>query len=159
MLFRSALTPLASALNARFEAVRDRLMADYIAVAPTDIWLRQGDKHSQMVIRAKSRDMVGSTVRLNTVSLFISNVNTDGDLEFSRRIEAKEARLVGKDWRLTGAREATPGAGAVNYDSLIIPSTLDARAALARFAPPTTIPFWGLPAFISRTEQIGRAHV
>jgi lipopolysaccharide export system permease protein len=150
-----ALNPLASVSNARFETLRDNLMSNYLTVAPSDIWLRQGDKHSQMVIRARSRDMVGPNVRLNGVSLFISTVNAQGDLEFSRRIEAQEARLVGKDWRLTGAKEATPGAGAVNYDSLVIPSTLDARAALARFAPPTTIPFWGLPNIISRTEQAG----
>ena len=150
-----ALNPLASALNAQFERSRDALMRNYLTVAPTDIWLRQGDKRTQMVIRAKARDEIDGTVRLRGVSLFISNVGPKGDLQFSRRVEAEEARLVGENWKLTGAREAAPGAEAIRYDSLVIPSTLDSRSALERFASPTAIPFWKLPGVIASTEQAG----
>jgi len=37
-------------------------------------------------------------------------------------------------WLLTGAREATPGAEAIGYDTLSIPSSLDGRNALERYA-------------------------
>ncbi len=150
-----ALNPLASSLNAQFERNRDAMMSNYLVVAPTDIWLRQGDKRTQMVIRARGRDSVNGAVRLSGVSLFVSTVGPRGDLEFSRRIEADEARLVDGNWKLTGAREASPGASSVKYDSLVIPSTLDARAALEKFASPTAIPFWGLPRMIAQTEQAG----
>jgi lipopolysaccharide export system permease protein len=150
-----ALNPLASSLNAQFERQREAVMSNYLVVAPTDIWLRQGDKNTQIVIRARSRDSVNGSVRLSGVSLFISTVGPKGDLEFSRRVEAKEARLIDGNWKLTGAREASPGGNAINYDSLVIPSTLDARAALEKFASPSAIPFWGLPSMINKTEQSG----
>ena len=41
------LNPLASALNARFETERSRMMANYLGDQPQDIWLRQGDESGE----------------------------------------------------------------------------------------------------------------
>ena len=56
---------------------------------------------------------------------------------------------------LTGAREATPGAEAIGYDTLSIPTSLDGRNALERYASPKAVPFWSLWGAITRTEQAG----
>ena len=47
-----ALNPAAAALSARFELDRARLMENYLTDAPKEVWLRQGDERTQMVIHA-----------------------------------------------------------------------------------------------------------
>ena len=103
----TALNPLTASMNAVFENNRTGMLENYLKTAPRVLWLRQGDGHNQIVIRAVSRDRVDGAVRLKGVSLFIFSPNANGLMEFSRRIEASEARLTSGFWRLTGVREAS----------------------------------------------------
>ncbi|WP_374468608.1 LptF/LptG family permease [Phenylobacterium sp.] len=151
----TAVNPLAAALNARFEGERARLMENYLGDAPEDIWLRQGDERTQIVIHARDRDTVDGTVRLRRVSLFVYQKSPSGTLEFKRRLEAGEARLMPGFWQLKDVREATAGESSVRSDSLSIRSALDAESAMERFASPEAIAFWRLPAAIRMTEQAG----
>ena len=151
----AVLNPLAASLNARFENDRARLMENYLGDTPKDVWLRQGDDKNQIVIHARSRDTVDGTVRLRGVSLFVYQKNNAGAPEFKRRLEAAEARLMPGFWQLKDVREATAGESSVRSDSLSIRSTLDAEAAMERFASPDAIAFWRLPAAIRLTEQAG----
>jgi lipopolysaccharide export system permease protein len=150
-----ALDPIAATLSARFEADRAKMMSNYLGDIPKDIWLRQGDEHTQMVIHAKSRDTVQGEVRLRGVSLFIYQKNKAGQPEFKRRLEAAEALLRPGFWQLRDVREASAGESSVRSDSLSLRSTLDSEAAVERFASPDTIAFWRLPAAIRLTEQAG----
>lgn len=147
--------PMAAALNARFESERARVMENYLGDQAKGVWLRQGDDQTQIVIHAKSRDMRGGSVRLTGVSLFIYEKDESGAPVFRRRLEATEAELLPGYWRLKNVQEATAGASAVRSDSLSIRSTLDAEAAVERFASPEAIAFWRLPAAIRLTEQAG----
>jgi len=149
------LNPLAAALNASFDAERARLMANYLGDQPKDIWLRQGDDTSQIVIHAKARDARQGAVTLRGVSLFIYEKNAKGTPEFRRRLEAGEATLMPGFWRLRDVREATAGDSSIRSDSLTIRSTLDAEAAMERLASPEAIAFWRLPKAIQLTEQAG----
>jgi lipopolysaccharide export system permease protein len=152
----AVINPLAAALNAEFEQQRARLMENYLGDTPKDIWLRQGDEHSQIVIHAKTRDTVAGSVRLRGVSLFIFEKNRkSGAPEFRRRLEAAEARLMPGFWQLKDVREAGAGETSVRSDSLSIRSTLDAEGAMERFASPDAIAFWKLPGAIRATEQAG----
>lgn len=155
LLTITLLNPLTTAMTARFEAERDHLMNGYLKDAPRGTWLRQGDDKTQIVIRARGRDLVDGSVRLRGVSLFVYTLNKKGVMDFTRRIEANEARLEPGFWRLTGVREATPGAGAIRSDSLSIPSNLDDRTASERFNTPQAVALWRLPATIKRTEDAG----
>jgi lipopolysaccharide export system permease protein len=149
------INPITSMMNARFEQERDALTDGFTQKAGAGTWIRQGDAQTQIVIHAQDHDQTFGVLRLKQVSLFISTPNRAQGLQFSRRIEASEARLFPGFWQLTGAREATPGAEALSYDSLSIPSSLDARAALERFASPKAVSFWGLARAITATEQAG----
>ena len=149
------LSPIASTMNAAYEHARARLIQGGRPNDEGQTWLRQGDLQNQVVIRARSRDFDRGTLRLKGVSLFISTQGKGQSVQFSRRIEASEARLMPGYWLLSGAHEATPGAEALAYDTLSIPSTLTASAALERFAQPNTISFWNLWTAIKRTEQAG----
>jgi lipopolysaccharide export system permease protein len=155
LITATALNPLAAMLNAQFERSRAVYLEGYSASSPKQIWLRQGDARNEMIIRAKGYDQQGGVVRLEDVSLFIYSRDEHGALQFSRRVEADEARLNAGFWRLTGVREATPGAGSIRSEGLSIPSTLDSQAALERFTTPEAIAFWRLPQAIAQTEAAG----
>ncbi len=147
--------PLAAAFSARYESERANLMENYLTDVPDEVWLRQGDERTQMVIHAKARDTVEGRVRLKGVSLFVYQKNKNGIPEFKRRLEAAEARLYPGYWKLTNVREATAGESSVQSDSLSIRSSLDAESAMERFAAPESVAFWRLPAAIRLTEQAG----
>jgi lipopolysaccharide export system permease protein len=150
----TVLNPAASVMNARFETMRAEMTQGYVSTVPRAVWLRQGDSHNQIVIRANQR-VAGGGLVLRGVSLFISTRAPDGSVQFSRRIEAAQAELMPGYWLLTGAQEATPGAAAYHFDTLTIPSSLNGDSALERFASPKAVPFWGLWQAITRTEQAG----
>jgi lipopolysaccharide export system permease protein len=155
MVAVGGLNPLSAALNARFELQRARLMENYLGDQPKDIWLRQGDEKTQIVIHARDRDAKRGTVTLHGVSLFIYEKNERGQPEFRRRLEAGEATLLPGYWRLKNVREATAGDSSIRSDTLSIRSTLDEEAAMERLASPETIAFWRLPKAIQLTEQAG----
>ena len=147
------LNPLAAGMNSLFENARASLTPQETSSA-RHIWLRQGDSRTQVVIGASSRTGAGGVV-LKDVSLFVYTVDEHGSPAFSRRIEATQARLMKGYWLLRDARDATPGAKALHYDSLSIPTNLDDRTALERYASPQSMSFWTLPRAISRIEEAG----
>jgi lipopolysaccharide export system permease protein len=150
-----ALNPVAAALASRFEVDRAKMMDNYLGDVPKDVWLRQGDERTQMVIHAKARDTVAGLVRLRGVSIFVYQKNKAGQPEFKRRLEAADATLRPGFWDLHDVREAGAGESSVRSESLTIRSTLDSEAAVERFASPEAIAFWKLPAAIRATEQAG----
>jgi lipopolysaccharide export system permease protein len=153
VLVVTVLNPGASKLNARFERRQSTILSGYLVEPPKPVWLRQGDGQTQVIIRARANQ--GPGVFLKDVWLEVYKADDQGALQFSRRIDAATARLVPGELRLTKVREATAGQPAVTYETLSIPSTLDADTALAAFAPPQAVPFWSLPGLIARTEAAG----
>ncbi len=151
------LNPLAANLNGRYEDARTSIEEGQPGHAgePSAIWLRQGDEHTQIVIHARSHDMHGGIVHLHGVSLFVQNVTAGGVLQFTRRIEAAEARLDPGFWRLSDVHEAKPGTDSVRSETLSIPSTLDRHTAMEKFASKDAIGFWRLPETIARAESAG----
>ncbi|MDE2488703.1 MAG: LPS export ABC transporter permease LptG [Alphaproteobacteria bacterium] len=151
----TVLNPVAAALNGRYEDDRAAVMRNYLGDVPQDVWLRQGDQHTQIVIHAKARDTVKGFVRLRGVSLFIYTKSPTGAPIFRQRIEASEARLMPGFWQLKDVREAAAGQNSVHSDTLSIRSSLDAESAMERLASPEAISFWRLPTAIRLTEQAG----
>ena len=147
--------PVAASLSAQFESRRAALMENYLTDAPKEVWMRQGDERTQIVIHAKARDTVAGRVHLKGVSLYVYQNNAKGIPEFKRRLEAAQAELLPGFWRLTDVREAMAGESSVRSDSLSIRSSLDAESAMERFASPDAIAFWRLPTAIRLTEQAG----
>jgi len=150
----TVLNPAAADLNGRFEDAKAAIDQGR-AGNPGSIWLRQGDQHTQIVIHAAQHDMSGGGVHLQQVSLFLQTLTAKGELQFTRRIEAAEARLDPGFWRLSDVREATPGAGSVRSETLSIPSTLDRRTAMEKFAARDTVGFWALPETIQHADSAG----
>ena len=149
----AVLNPLAAAMNSAFEQTRAALNPDAPASARR-IWLKQSDEHSQVIIGAASRTGVGG-VSLKDATFFVYRVPARGAPTFAYRIEASQARLMHGFWRLSDAKEAAPGGRAVRHASLDLPSNLDDRTALERYASPQSISFWTLPRAVARIEESG----
>jgi lipopolysaccharide export system permease protein len=147
------LNPIASALSDVYTRVETQMVEGDNAQHNKALWLRQGDRHTQVIIRAATQ--LGAGVQLRDVVLFVYKIDADGAFQFSRRIEADQARLVNHRWVLSGVKEANPGAEATQVDEVTLPSTLNQRTALERFSSPQAVPFWSLPGMIARTERAG----
>ena len=146
-----ALNPVAALMSNQFERVKAQLTGANLS--DKTIWLRQGDKSRQVIIRAKSNQ--GPGVHLKGVSFFIYDQEPDGGLKFSSRIEASDAVLKHRQWIVSGARTGAPNAPAGAISTLTLPSTLSENNALERFTSPLAIPSWELPSMIRRTEAAG----
>jgi lipopolysaccharide export system permease protein len=150
-----ALNPAAAALNARFEDRRAALAQNGDSGARQELWLRQAEDGNQVVIHARAHDTFRGAIRLKGVSIFIQSADGADQMSYSRRIEAAEAILTPGFWRLRNVREATPGAGVVRSEQLMIPSTLDRRTAMEKFVAPSAVGFWDLPGTIRAAELAG----
>ena len=147
------LNPLASLTDAAFARLDTSLTSVPGEVTDKALWLRQGDRHTQIIIRANSQ--TGEGVNLRDVTLFVYRLDPNGASHFSRRIEAATAELRDRQWLLTGVKEAGPGGQALNIPAVTIASTLNERTALQHFASAQDAPFWSLPFIIGRTEREG----
>ncbi len=148
------LNPAAAALNAEFEVRKAAVMEGYLVEAPRAVWLREGDRRGQAIIRA-ARRLPGAAVRLADASFFIYGLDARGGLRFTRRIDAARADLTAGAWRLTDALEGAPGAAAVHYDTLVLPSALKPEALRSTEQNAQAAPFWSLPGLIRATERAG----
>jgi lipopolysaccharide export system permease protein len=145
--------PAAARLNAAFEDERAALNEGQSS--RSELWLRQARDGEQIVIHARAHDTVGGAIRLNGVSMFVQSADPNGQLTFSRRIEAEQATLMPGYWRLNGVRETLPGSTSMRSEQLSIPSTLDRRTAMEKFVPPGAVGFWDLPQTIRAADIAG----
>ncbi|MEM0987208.1 MAG: LptF/LptG family permease [Pseudomonadota bacterium] len=155
------LNPLGAHLTSRFEDTRAQLLREGgAAAAPitTDIWLRQGDGLSQIVIHAERLEDNGAVladVKLLEEERIYRNGSPTDDYRFVRRIDAKRVRITDGFLQLEDLVENVPGQVQVQRDFLTIPTNLDGGQLLDKFASPNTIGFWDLPSFIGQTSAAG----
>lgn len=149
------LNPVTASLTDRFERERGAISAGATTAEPKAVWLRQGDEHSQTVIHARSRANVRPAVVLKDVTFYMFNLAPNGDMNFSRRIEAREAQLTAGAWRLIEVDEAMPGAGARRYETMLVPTLIADGRDVEQFSSPDAVSFWDLPRTIQQTERAG----
>lgn len=150
----AALNPVAAWLAGRYEASASGLLATGPSdPKPDTVWLREGAERQQVVIRAARRE--ADSARLDDVSMFFYRRDSAGRLDFSHRIDARQAELKPGGWELRDARESRRGQIARTFAVVTVPSTLDPQSAFRRFASPTSAPFWVLPGLIRRIQDAG----
>jgi lipopolysaccharide export system permease protein len=147
----TAANPLAVALNGRFETVQSQLLEGGEESKPQEVWLSQSEAREQILLHAADRNELGT--RLFDVSVRFYVKDDNGGLVFVRRLDAERADLVRSAWRLSGVRLGVPGQRATFAPTASVPTTLDAKAVLERFANPRTVSFWDLPVRIEHAEN------
>ena len=144
--------PMSAAMVSRYEQMDAKYLrgkSSLLALSTSGIWLRQGDGENQSVIHAQ---------RLNQENLTLYEViifrYEENDL-FVGRIDADEARLKVGHWELVGAVLTGPDQPAQFIDRYELPTELTFSHIEDSFAPPETLSFWALPAFIEVLESSG----
>ena len=168
VLMVTVLDPLATRLNADFEANRARLLGN---TTPTNsgVWLSQGDlqaganeapsalptTNQQAIIHGRRVVNRGQALENVTFWYFRPGAGGPSDREFTHRIDAKRAELTPGFWQLTGVVENRLGGEIQRTESLALPTNLSGDTLLSRFASSKTIPFWDLPSFIQAGKAAG----
>ena len=147
--------PIASAMQASYEKLDNRILrlgGDPMSLSNGGLWLRQGDASGgQTIIHGEK--LTSPDLLLRSVSLFFLNRRS----EFTARVEARSARLVGGYWLIEDGQRFRAGEPAETIGELRLPTTLTSSKIEESLASPDTMSFWELPGFISLLEQSGFA--
>ncbi len=149
--------PIVAGTLKQFEARSGALKGEssVLSIGSSGLWLRQGNREGQTVIRAQSANLDGTA--LNEVT-FIKFTPEGGLVQ---RVDATSAILNDGAWTLASAKlweldgEQTPEASATLHDTLTISSSLTPDQIRDSFGTPASIPIWELPAFIDRLRTAG----
>ena len=151
------LNPMVAATSKQYEIQSNRFASgntNVLSISQEGLWLRQGSKSGQTVIRASRANLDGT--RLFDVT-FITFAPNEGPTE---RIEAKSADLIKGLWRLQDAKRwsfagTNPELTATTSATLDIPTDLTRAGIRDSFGTPSAIPIWELPQFIDSLETAG----
>lgn len=154
----AAFNPIVAATQKQYDTERARIsgVASTLSVSAEGLWLRQGTREGQTVIRANRANFDG------TILFGVTFLGYDGQGQPTFRIEADRAELVTGAWSIAGAKEwrfdseaVIPEVDAFETDRMSLASNLTRAQILDSFGTPSTIPIWELPGFISRLEAAG----
>ena len=150
--------PIVAATQKQYETMTARIsgVASTLSVSAEGLWLRQGTRQGQTVIRASKANLDG------TVLFDVTFLGYDGEGQPTYRIEAERAALTQGAWTITNAKEWRFDTGTVipEVDSFETPqmslaSNLTRSQIRDSFGTPSAIPIWELPGFIARLETAG----
>lgn len=150
----AAFNPLASAMVSRYEhleATHMRGKKSFLALSPAGLWLRQSSEEGQSVVHAKGYLQQGLDVELRDVIVF----EYKGADRFIGRIDADSARLEDGFWHIRNAWVLTPEEPPRFEKEHWLETDLTLGRIQDSFAPPETMSFWDLPAFIDMLEEAG----
>jgi len=150
----TVVNPLGAVLLKR----QQRMEATYTAHRPAvssvgeqGLWLREVTDGDVAVIHA--RKVRGQGRELRDVTIY----RYDGRSKFESRIDAARAELRDGHWVLHDVRTAEPGEATRRTPRREVTTSLTPRDIYNSFAPPETISFWSLPAFIAQLQRAGFA--
>ena len=144
--------PLSAAMVSRYEQMDAKYLrgkSSLLALSPSGIWLRQNEGGTQSVIHAQRLSQEDLT--LHDVIIFQFQEND----QFVGRIDANQALLEEGRWLLRDALLTGPDQPAQFKDSYELSTNLTFNQIEDSFAPPETLSFWALPAFIEVLEASG----
>ncbi|MSO53734.1 MAG: LPS export ABC transporter permease LptG [Rhodospirillales bacterium] len=147
-------SPLAAALLSKYERLETTLIKGHgnvFALSDTGFWLRQSVGNIQSVIHASFIVPQGIDFELHDVDILI----TENQDKFSGRIWAEKARLQDGFWRLETVRVYQPDKPPRLEAKYWLETDLTLAKIQESFAPPETMSFWALPAFIRTLENAG----
>lgn len=129
-----------------------------MSVSREGLWLRQGGREGQTVIRAQRASLDGTELHGVT---FIGFAPEDEDKSGAvRRVEAESAALTEGAWIVRNAKlwplgVENPENESSFHEELELPSTLTVAQIRDSFGSPSAIAIWKLPAFIANLEEAG----
>lgn len=145
--------PLAAALTGKYEqlaSAKFRGETSRITVSDqTGLWLREVNADGHQVIHAWSASAQGTSLDNPTFFTFTRNNS------FVRRIDAESAELLDRQWRLKDAVVTELDSPRTSHEFIMVPTRLTVAQIIDSLAPPQSLSFWELPAFIELLEKSG----
>ena len=160
----AAVNPIVAATQKQYEAQATRLSgaSATLSVSAEGLWLRQGTRDGQTVIRAERSNLDGTEL----FGVTFMGYGAQGLPTY--RIEAESARLVVGAWSISNAKEwrfdtqtLIPEVDSFETPQMSLASNLTRNQILDSFGTPSAIPIWEMPRFIDGLEAAGfsaRAH-
>jgi lipopolysaccharide export system permease protein len=148
----AAVTPVASRMLAHFSALEAKYIKgqdSQLSLGSNGLWLRQGDETGQSVIHALRVSNQGA--HLENVIVFLYGTKDS----YLGRVDARSADLTEGAWMMRGAFVSGSDGAVARYDRYVLRTTLTKSRILESFAPPDTLSFWALPAFIASAQNAG----
>lgn len=144
--------PLSSSAISKFERLEARYLhgqSSLLAVSPSGLWLRQSNEDGQSVIHAGRVSQQGEELGEVTIYLY------QGTDQFAGRIDAATAVLQNGFWDLADVLITGPGEPPRREAAYRLATSLTLTQIQNSFAPPETLSFWELPAFILTLREAG----
>lgn len=154
----TTLNPIVAATSKRYSVLSENYRSggvSALSISSEGLWLRQGDKNGQTVIRA-ARSNADASVLYDVT--FVAYAPHGGPV---RRIEAGSAALGDAQWSLRDAKVwplvsgLNPEANAATHDILLLPSTLTLDSIRESLGKPSSVSIWDMRNFITQLEQAG----
>lgn len=147
----AAIDPIATAMAARYEAMRATLFGEATALSiasGSGFWLRETSDDGTLLMRADRVDLGGQVFGVTVMLL-------DADDRFASRIDAASGRAIDAAWQFETVRLTEARRGSQFRDRHVIASRVTFDELIDRFAKTNSLSFWDLPQHIATMEQTG----
>jgi lipopolysaccharide export system permease protein len=149
----TVLDPIATTMQARYEQLHDGWFGDgnanLVTSAGSGVWLREQGPDGTAIVHATQVSLADRSLGGLILLMF------DPNDHFEERVDAKAGRIENGFWQLTGVERVAAGHAAETLNELKVPTRINYREILDRFARTTSISFWDLPRYISILESTG----
>ena len=148
----TVVNPLAATLVKRYFQLEGEVLneeSSIISVFETGLWLRQVSAGRVDVIHAEKISDDG--IELNRVMV----LRYDDKDRLVERLDAQRATLEPGHWRLVDVWVSAPGRGTERLAEVMLATQITRERLNDNFAPPETIGFWQIPAYVEVLEVAG----
>lgn len=150
----TAIDPLAANMYESYQRLDQSLLrrnTTSLNIGKGGLWLREEKSDTAVIFHAAQVHQDGGTLILNDVSIF----KTDAKEKLEGRYAAAGGQLANGQFHLEKVWDMEPGHPAIFRETLDVPTALTFAQVESSFAPPETLSFWELPAFIRFSRASG----
>lgn len=150
----AAVDPLAANMYESYQRMDQTLLrknAASLNIGKAGLWLREERDKRGVVVHAAGVRQDGGTLHLNDVSIFRTDINE----KLEGRYSAENGQLAHGQFHLQRVWDMVPGKPPTFRDALDLPTSITFQQVENSFAPPETLSFWELPAFIKFSQASG----
>ena len=152
VLFVSVVNPIGSVTAREYETQMSAAFGNEqqkLSISADGIWLRDSQKDSALIIHGDTLDVDTATINQPMIYIF------DSEQILTQRIRAAAISLTDSGWLIDDATEWNNLGESIGHVTLLMPTELRSLDLERSSAPPSTIAFFALPAFIAVLERAG----
>jgi lipopolysaccharide export system permease protein len=150
----TAVNPIAANMYESYQRMDQSLLRrneSSLNIGRGGLWLREERDNRAIVVHADGVRQEGGILILAGVSIF----RTDRTEKLEGRYDAAAGQLANGRFHLEKVWDMEPGRPPIFRETLDIPTALTFAQVESSFAPPDTLSFWELPAFIQFSRASG----